>query len=106
MRLGENLAGNDSVDKGAVYEGLVNHGHILLGQVVEYYRGSIDNSDNSAVNSSSSAVAAIVSSEDITRAAESIRVEGAQGGGRDNNVEQTASALLEGGTGAGHAAAV
>jgi hypothetical protein len=65
LRLGENLAGNNSVDKGAVNQGLVNHGHILLGHVVEYYRGSIDKSGNSAVNSASSAVAAIVSSENV-----------------------------------------
>ena len=106
LRLGENLAGNNCFDDGSVNEGLVYYSHVLPGHIVEYYRGSIDNCGDSAVDSASSAIAAEVSSEDVARAAESIRVEWAHGSGRDNNVEQAASALLERSTGAGHTAAV
>jgi len=69
-------------------------------------RGSIDKGADSAVNSASGAVAAIVSSESVASAAESIRVEGAHWGGRDNDVEQAAFALLEGSSWASHTAAV
>ena len=106
LRLGQNLAGDNCVDQGGVYDGLFNHGHVLLCHIIEYLRGSIDNSADSAVSSASGAIAAIVSSENVASAAESIRVEGAHWGGRDNDVEQAAFAVLEGSSGAGHTAAV
>lgn len=106
LRLGENLAGDNCFDQGGVYDGLFNHGHVLLCHIIEYLRGCIDKSADSAVSSASGAVAAIVSSENVASAAESIRVEGAHWGGRDNDVEQAAFALLEGSSGAGHTAAV
>jgi hypothetical protein len=106
LRLGENLAGDNSVDECGVYEGLFNHSNVLLCHIIEYLRGSIEKGADSAVNSASSAVAAIVSSESVASAAESIRVEGAYWGGRDNYVKQAAFALLEGSSGAGHTGAV
>ena len=68
--------------------------------------GSISKCADIAGDSASCAVTAIVSSEDVTSTPECIRVEGANWGRRDNDVEQAASALLEGGTWACHAAAV
>ena len=65
LRLRENLAGNNSFDDGSVDEGLVYYSHVLLGHIVEYYRGSIDNCCDSAVDSASGAIAAEVSSKEF-----------------------------------------
>jgi hypothetical protein len=68
--------------------------------------GSISKCADIAGDSASCAVTAIVSSEDVTSTPECIRVEGANWGRRDNDVEQAAFALLERFTLASHTAAV
>jgi hypothetical protein len=106
LRLRKNLASDNGVDESSVNGPIADHSLVLFCLIIEHLSGGIDNCGDSAVNSASSAVAAIVSSKDIASAAESIRVEGAHWGRRDNDVEQAASALLEGCAWACHAAAV
>jgi hypothetical protein len=106
LRLRKNLASDNGVDESSVNGPIADHSLVLFCLIIEHLSGGIDNCGDSAVNCASSAVAAIVSSKDIASAAESIRVEGAHWGRRDNDVEQAASALLEGGAWASHAAAV
>lgn len=106
MRLRKNLASDNGVDENSVNSPIADHSLVLFCLIIEHLSGGIDDCGDSAVNSASSTVASIVSSEDVASAAESIRVEGAHWGRRNNYVEQAASALLEGCTWACHAAAV
>ncbi len=69
------MAGDNCINDGGVNDGRISYGHVLLSHIVKYSRGGIDNCAGSAVNSASCTVAAIVSSENVARAAESIRVE-------------------------------
>lgn len=69
------MAGDNCINDSGVNDGRISYGHVLLSHIVKYSRGGIDNCADSAVNSASCTVAAIVSSENVARAAESIRVE-------------------------------
>ena len=102
------MARDNGVHESFIDECLIlGHNSLVLScLIIEHLNGSINKCADSAVNSASSAVAAIVTSEDVASAAESIRVEGAHWGRRNNDVEQAAPALLEGGTRACHTAGV
>ena len=106
LRLRKNLARGNCVHEGGVNHSLINHSLILFCCSIEHLRGDINEGADGAINSASCAVAAIISSKYVARAAESIRVEGAHWSSRDNNVEQAAFALLKRSTWACHTAAV
>lgn len=106
MRLRENLARDDSVNESGVDDLLDSDILGLVGCGIDNLRGNVDKVANSTVDCASGAVAAIVASEDVARAAEGVGVEGADGGGRDVNLAQAAFAILESGTWTSHTAAV
>jgi len=100
------MASDNGVKVRSANSPIADHSLVLFCLIIEHLGGGIDNCGDSAVNSASIAVAAIVSSEDVASAAKSVRVEGADWGRRNNYVEQAASAHLEGCAWACHAAAV
>lgn len=86
MRLRNNLTRENGVDESGVDDSL--NGDILrlfCGGIVNL-SGDVDWGADGAVDGACGAVAAVVASKDIARAAESIRVEGAHWCGRHGNV--------------------